>query len=843
VPQIKGLRIRNLLTYDDPANEDSDWIELGRRTLIVGPNGSGKTNIIRALRLLRAAVGLEGSIQETELRSYLRDLGKSSAGIDLEISLSEGEAVDACQLFCAYYDDKSPIKWISPGSSCEGLKERLAGDVNVRISFSWISADDESPLGSSDMKALYAIWFSKANFGVLLRTESPQMTADYVKVRSEYIYCSGPEVNPRELYRKYDEIGKNNDKNCFLQKLLETRRKICGEGVCGGSEPGCAALQPVPIESPPFREIAERYGLLQLLQPVSISPSHETAGRILFTPMEVISYPAGYILLLIVLSNIVFAGSERTLSDASKLAALRRLIEKEPNHDLAAIIDSTLGWAREEQLDAYLRNVEPFLAHLRLSSDREKNQRFRKISKCFSRYFPDMKILGPPKVRLRPRPAPPQPEAQSTPVTRALSEVLARWQDAIASLQYRIDLWERAGKREVLIPIDVAGQGHRELLSLLTALIGRPGSVVFLDEPASNMHPTLLSQLLMDLLGHGKCSKELGRDQVIVITHSPAVAKLFMEADVGASKKKGLPDLSIISVHRDGRDGASVIKYLTPDKQGSEEEFLKKAIGRIVDPSVLFARGVVLCEGPADRAFLREALRLSENSSENPEKWNELLRNDVELVWMNGKDNLVAYDKVLNQLGIPYVAVLDFDALCEVSKISLKASEDERKEKEVLVLTPRQRKESKISLKVSKDERKKEIWVLTLDKLDKLNNYGYVLLLGSDSGNDSVPDQLDCNNNSVRDYCNNEKIEEKNNNNKKKKSRKCELEGFLEVLGMDLSGCTDDDGKLKPESVPECVDRALQDAKVKEKIKQMRDILFELIDANVLGRSTNVTAS
>jgi hypothetical protein len=51
VLQIRGLRIRNLLTYDDPANEDSGWIELGRRTLIVGPNGSGKTNIIRALRL------------------------------------------------------------------------------------------------------------------------------------------------------------------------------------------------------------------------------------------------------------------------------------------------------------------------------------------------------------------------------------------------------------------------------------------------------------------------------------------------------------------------------------------------------------------------------------------------------------------------------------------------------------------------------------------------------------------------------------------------------------------------------------------------------------------------
>jgi ABC-type transport system involved in cytochrome bd biosynthesis fused ATPase/permease subunit len=55
---ISRLRIRNLLAY-----EDSGWIELGRRTLIVGPNGSGKTNMIRALRLLRAAVGLEGGIQ------------------------------------------------------------------------------------------------------------------------------------------------------------------------------------------------------------------------------------------------------------------------------------------------------------------------------------------------------------------------------------------------------------------------------------------------------------------------------------------------------------------------------------------------------------------------------------------------------------------------------------------------------------------------------------------------------------------------------------------------------------------------------------------------------------
>ncbi|MFP3209807.1 MAG: TOPRIM nucleotidyl transferase/hydrolase domain-containing protein, partial [Nitrososphaeria archaeon] len=233
---------------------------------------------------------------------------------------------------------------------------------------------------------------------------------------------------------------------------------------------------------------------------------------------------------------------------------------------------------------------------------------------------------------------------------------------------------------------------------------------------------------------------------------------------------------------------------------------------------------VVLVEGPADLAFLEEALRLSENSSKNSERWNELLRNDVELVWMNGKDSLIVYDRVLGDLEIPYVAVLDFDALCEVLSC---------------------RKENEWEDHPLYNKHKcKEVLVLTPGKLNKLNDsgelsrYRYVLLLDGDS----VPDQLDCNDdrvlNSAQEYCNNECIDKDDSCKKKKSSEKCELEGFLKGLGMDLSGCTEG-GKLKPESVPECVDKALQDVEVKEKIKQMRDILFKLIDANILGGSTN----
>ncbi|MFP3209670.1 MAG: AAA family ATPase [Nitrososphaeria archaeon] len=834
--QISRLRIRNLLTY-----EDSGWIELGRRTLIVGPNGSGKTNIIRALRLLRAAVGLE-EIRPAKVLNYLYDPDEQSAGIDLEVVLSD-EEVEAAYDLLRYYIEDGFAYLYDFGEHADELKKCLR---NVRISMSWNRKQSVDP-SERTMSGYHELAFPDLHLrllleeGVELYSSSRDYGFTYYDPSWEKLAIKRrvpPEAkatcnSKKELLEKLLEILKKSKKNSPSGEECEkapkdVMRSCAGDGIvssCGHGTP--CGIVPYNIKNTKDKEILSL--ISKIFEMASIS-----------RPVENKEYGMGYLLLRIILGGLLFAGSERPLSGVSKLSALRGSFHSSDlvmdENSINEILDEV--GASNAPLDAYLRNVEPFLAHLSLSSDPGERQRFQKISDCFSKYFHNMKVEVASEqleVRLRPHPAP--PKVPFTPMTGALSEASASLQEVPVSLKYhRIYLREEAGGREVETPIDMAGQGHRELLSLLTALIARPGSVVFLDEPASNMHPTLLSRFLMDLLGRGECSRELGRTQVIAITHSPAVAKLFMEADVGAS------DLSIIRVYRDGRDGASVIGRLTPDewqggkedkRQGGGEEFLKKAIGRIVDPRVLFAKGVVLVEGPADLAFLEEALRLSENSSKNSERWNELLRNDVELMWMNGRNNLITYDKVLNQLGIPYVAVLDFDALCEVSKMSLK---------EVLVLTPGQSKESKISLKVSENERK-EIRVLTLDKLDKLNNYRYVLLLGSDS----VPDQLECNNNSVQDYCNNEKIKEKNNS--KKKSRKCELEGFLKGLGMsfliDENGktieCTDNNGKLKPERVPECVER--QNEEVKGKIKQMGDILFKLINANILDVSTNVAAS
>ena len=855
VPQIRRLRIRNLLTY-----EDSGWIELGRRTLIVGPNGSGKTNIIKLLHLLRAAVGLEklqqaGVIdylhdpsevseryilqyilpQGDRIIDYLHDQSKSLAGVDLEVVLSD-EEVEAAYDLLRYYRvggaGIGSVEYIAHlydfGEHAGKLKELLR---NAHISMSWNRKQHVDP-SKRTMGGYHELAFPDLHLRLLLR-EGVELYSS----RSDYGFAyydpnSWEEKLPAERWVPPGANAACNNKKELLEKLLATfkasggeeREKALKDAMHSCIGEGFVISDDVVPEEINKEEIKSLISKIFEMASISWPVGHE----------EREGYGMSYLLLRIILGRLLFAGSEKLFSGVSKLSALRGSFHSSDlvmgENSINEILDEV--GASSASLDAYLRNVEPFLAHLSLSSNYEKKQRFRKISECFSKYFHDVEIdvaLESHEVWLRLHP-PPQPEVQS-PMGKARSELLAGSQ-CLIKLQYpRIYLRERAGGRE--IPIDVAGQGHRELLSLLTALIGRPGSVVFLDEPASNMHPTLLYQFLMDLLGHGECSRELGRDQVIVVTHSPAVAKLFMEADVGASKKnpagEGLPDLSdlsIIRVHR-GRDGASVIRRLTPDeRQGGKEEFLK-AIGRIVDPRVLFARGVVLVEGPADRAFLEEALRLSENSSKNSNRWNELLRNDVELMLMNGKNNLVTYDKVLNQLGIPYVAVLDFDTLCEVL---LCRKENERKDhplykacecEEALITTPGRLNE--------------------LNYSGKLSRYRYILLLDGDG----VPDQLDCNDDrvlsSVQEYCNNNCLNKDGNCKKKKNSGKCELEGFLEGLGMDLSGCTDDDGKLKPESVPECVET--QNDEVKGKIKQMGDILFKLINANILGGSTNATAS
>ena len=63
-----------------------------------------------------------------------------------------------------------------------------------------------------------------------------------------------------------------------------------------------------------------------------------------------------------------------------------------------------------------------------------------------------------------------------------------------------------------------SGSGIREILFLLAKYFDTEKSVIFMDEPAMNLHPTLIKKLMREIF-----SKDNGQNQLIIITHSPII--------------------------------------------------------------------------------------------------------------------------------------------------------------------------------------------------------------------------------------------------------------------------------------------------------------------------------
>lgn len=89
------------------------------------------------------------------------------------------------------------------------------------------------------------------------------------------------------------------------------------------------------------------------------------------------------------------------------------------------------------------------------------------------------------------------------------------------SYQMQITPMVRVGVGEV--PVDFAGAGAWEALVACTAAVRVPGRVVVLDEPAANLHPIWQSRLLEHLAT---------LDQTLLITHSPYLVPVRSVADL-----------------------------------------------------------------------------------------------------------------------------------------------------------------------------------------------------------------------------------------------------------------------------------------------------------------------
>lgn len=187
------------------------------------------------------------------------------------------------------------------------------------------------------------------------------------------------------------------------------------------------------------------------------------------------------------------------------------------------------------------------------------------------------------------------------------------------------------------IPLTDHGAGIWEALMLSTILDESKGRIVLLDEPAANLHPGMQHKLVEDL--------HTVPGQVIVVTHS---AHMLPTAAEDFRKVRRMQKTSTGTLVK-GMDSSS---WLRLDK-------LEKELNKSSDlAGLLFADGVILVEGETETGALSEWFPKS--AVGQGKTFADL---NLGLCWVGGKTNFPFYMHFLSELGVPWVAICDGDAL------------------------------------------------------------------------------------------------------------------------------------------------------------------------------------
>jgi len=179
--------------------------------------------------------------------------------------------------------------------------------------------------------------------------------------------------------------------------------------------------------------------------------------------------------------------------------------------------------------------------------------------------------------------------------------------------------------------------GVKQVLTLLTNLIGRQGLILFVEHPEQHLHPHGMRYLQSLLVEASE------RNQIIVITHDPHF--------VGRRTLQGL--------HRVwwSRTAGTQMYGLNQEDQhhsAREQEIQTNRIHTVFrqlgNREVVFARAVVLVEDESQQEFL---LPVAEKLSYN------LDEEGISILWVSGDQGYDQFIALLQALAIPFVCLKD----------------------------------------------------------------------------------------------------------------------------------------------------------------------------------------
>ncbi|OGY91377.1 MAG: hypothetical protein A3B30_02520 [Candidatus Komeilibacteria bacterium RIFCSPLOWO2_01_FULL_52_15] len=179
------------------------------------------------------------------------------------------------------------------------------------------------------------------------------------------------------------------------------------------------------------------------------------------------------------------------------------------------------------------------------------------------------------------------------------------------------------------ITIDRLGGGFRRVLVMLLYALHPDYSIILIDEPEIHLHPGMIKKLLHII--HGGAM-----NQLIVTTHSP----LFITAEWLSQVYRVLKDEQGSTVYSLAQQPVAI------DRQRLVQELNADNL------EMFFADKVLVVEGVSDRILMRGLIdRFYQGSL------------DIKVIYTHGKSNIDIYRQLMSCFHIPYLVMLDRDAL------------------------------------------------------------------------------------------------------------------------------------------------------------------------------------
>ena len=631
--KIERIYIENLFSYDKlELNLNKDL------TIIVGPNNTGKTNLIRVLELLKQIIHslllmTPSSSLIRNIPSFLHNPGDKNARIEVVVKFDKKDKELMRRFFECYFskfleqinsglgsnkfvldifEGKGEIK-VSKGSyekvtlnQCANtiFKESLEKFIKALPSFlskgvfTWSYEGEYDKLPQLRFRANFSLKkndlyeklkenkISTEIVPFVFSTDEIEINIDITE-NNMFISYSGSDSprNPSPLInalkREYTD---------FIREYKQSKIKEMLEFIV---EPN----HYVPPEL--LLLFLSKYKKLRLpeLRKTEITESKKVVGKELFDYMGY-EFNEGRILLLNELLLAIFDNA------IIKLEEIRGLPEFKYSKDKTITDYSGNG-----------RDLARYLFQLKNSREREDRDKYNKIISLLKQTFSNSNL----------------------PIEN-LDAVLDEKKDTL-------DVLITIGDREY--SLSQVASGIFEVLNLLSVIIGAKEKIILLDEPALHLHPIYqkrVLELLTKEIGSASSEKDI-KNQILIVTHSPyfinsenleKTYRFYLTKNANNWTTKSVSLKEVVNSIKKG-----LIKF-------EENESLIRS---------LFANGVILVEGLSEYITVPHILK---KLGYPPEDYN------IEVINVGGKNRFEDFMKVMKELGIPFMVVCDGDTAFNV---------------------------------------------------------------------------------------------------------------------------------------------------------------------------------